>query len=235
MTIDYNTMDLSNQLQKFAEEFFFLISGKPFQLRDTLQSLVRIFKWQHPKIPPHPLRSKLMEEFPSENFMTFLMNLLEDLQLLLPPLGDQVDAKPSEYQISFPRSNLSSFEKILHEASSNVEMLKQLYKSLESFAVQLPGIGIGQLLVSSPLFHIYRNDLMSTSGMIATPFNQCADVGSSHNSEKRMEMPFLQLEKALETSDLCEASPPKKKKKMEEHTTEICSSKFKFYEKINVY
>jgi hypothetical protein len=211
-------MDIIKELKQFAEEFFLLISGKPWKLRTALESVLRIFNQKQ-----HRLHPKLMEEFPSLRFLNFLSSLLQDLHLLLPPLGDQVDSNASEFQISFPKSNVYNLEELLIEASSNAEMVKQLYKCVESFAIQLPGIGIGQLLVSSPLSRIYRQSLMSISGTTAIPSSQCAAAESSNNTELRQDLPFSQLENLSGASDLCEESQPRMKKRKQDNSTQICS------------
>jgi len=212
-------MDISeNKMKSFSESFFSLISKKPWNLKSCLESVLKVWKSSS-----HPLHPKLMGEFPLPSFLKFLNILMEDLVLLLPPIGDQTDH--GQYPILFPRSSSSSFENLLIEASSNVEVAKKLYACLESFAVQLPGIGIAPLLVSSPLYRICQQFPMSTYGMTVIQDKECADVASLASFEEKLSLSSAQ-EKLSEDTDLFEESQPKKRKRETENTTAICSSKF---------
>lgn len=166
---------------------------------------------------------KLIRDFPSHKFLQWISDQVHNLILACAPLGDQVDGPMiclSEVL------NRQAFEKLLLEASSSAQRTEELWKSLEELAIQLPRIGIAELLVSSPLFLINVACRTSMSGTTAIQHKECAGADYSRLSE----MEASQQESSLQENnshhiDLCEASPPKKRARKETNISKDFSSK----------
>ncbi len=173
--------------------------------------------------PSQSYFAKLLQDFPSVKFLQWIKEQVPELILACAPLGDQVDAPTTCLSEVL---NRQAFEKILFEASSSAQQTKELWQSLEELAIQLPKIGIAELLVSSPLFHINAQCPTSTSGTTATQVKECADVDYLRLSEMETNLQdSSQHENVSLHIDLCEASPPKKRARRETTTLKDYSSK----------
>lgn len=169
----------------------------------------------------------LLKDFPLVKLLQWIKEQIPELILACAPMGDHVDGQISCLSTVL---NEQTFVALLLEALSNAQQTMLLYKSLEQLALQLPKIGIAELLVSSPLFPISALDPTSMSGMIATQSKACAGADYLHHSEEETtKLDSLLPEKLSQDSDLCEASPPKKRAKKETHILKDCSSKYNFY------
>lgn len=178
--------------------------------------------------PSSKLFAELIRDFPSLRFLQWVKEQVPDLILLCAPLGtpDQVDGPMTCLSKAL---NAQTFGELLSEALSNAEQTKLLSKSLGQLALQLPKIGIAELLVSSPLFPTSVQSPMCTSGMTATLSKECADVDYLHLSEKEtLKTEYLQPDEQSLDTGLCEANPPKKRAKMETPISKDYSSIFKF-------
>jgi hypothetical protein len=212
-------MDTTDDWKSFANQLLLKFGSLPWLLKELVQNLASVLK-----NPQHSHYGRLMEEFPHPSFRNFLTSLLEDVILMQPPSTDELDRKLQIYPASFPRSKVSLFEKLLIEASSNVEAAKSVYKCVETCAIQLPGIGIAELLVSSPLYRILVQCHTSTSGTTATQIPECVAAQSCASIEAERKPLFFSPKNPSEDFDLCEELRPKKRERIQEHSSKTFSS-----------
>ena len=173
--------------------------------------------------PSQSYFGRLLQDFPSVKFLQWVKEQVPELILACASLGDQVDAPTSCLSEVL---NKQAFERVLLEASSSALQTKELWRSLEELAIQLPKIGIAELLVSSPLFLISAACPTSTCGTTAIQPKECADVDYSRLSEMEASLQDCsQQENNSLHIDLCEASPPRKRAKRETNISRDYSSK----------
>ena len=207
-------MDTSN-----ASDFFkFLVecfNKDKKKVKELFLTLSKVFS-----NPSGPHFGMLLRDFPSLKLLQWIKDQIPNLILCCPPQSsssDELDCVPN-LSLSQVLSE-QAFVKLFIEVSSSLTLMKQLYESLEQLALQLPGIGIAELLVSSPLFHILGGDHTTTSGTTATLSKECAEINSWTNSEQlektEMKMDSSQQEILLQNSDLCEVSQPRKRERKE--------------------
>jgi hypothetical protein len=210
-------MDIS-KLDSFFNKFVECLNRDKVRVKKLFLVISQVFS-----NPSGMNFGKLLKDFPFLNLLQWIKDQIPELILSCSPLGDQTDGQMRCLSTAL---NGQTFAQLLSEALSDVDRTILLYQSLEQLALQLPKIGIAELLVSSPLFPTNVVAPTSTCGMTVIPSKECADVDYLHlTEEKKMKVESSLPERLSQALDLCEASPPKKRVKTEILTSKDCSSK----------
>ena len=213
-------MDIS-KLESFFKSFVECLNRDKAKVKKLFLGISQVFS-----NPSGMNFGKLLKDFPFLNLLQWIKDQVPELILACSPLGDQTDG---QMRCLSTVLNAQTFGQLLSEALSDVDRTISLYQSLEQLALQLPKIGIAELLVSSPLFPTNVVDHTSTCGMTVIPSKECVDADYLlPTEEKKMKVESSLPEKLSQALDLCEVSPPKKRVKTEILTSKDCSSKLTF-------